>query len=238
MRVILIGYFCEHYQHHKGIYMQTPIAVSPGTVLFKTPKGREEISQRARRLSPSQRRVLIVIDGSKNFEEITEMIPAIIPFQELEEIISLLMQQGFIGSPEESARKPKLVPLDKLAAGMPPPAEATVHHVAPVLALTPAKPSTAPMGITLTQDSDTIRQVKDFMATTAHTYLGLLSAEVIQRIERAKDAAQLIAVVGHWHMALRGSKQGTRFAGPYLEQVKQTLAGGETVEQHAYLLAQ
>jgi hypothetical protein len=90
----------------------------------------------------------------------------------------------------------------------------------------------------LTQDPETIRQVKDFMATTAHTYLGLLSAEVIQRIERAKDAAQLMSVVGHWHMALRGSRQGSRFAGPYLDQVRRTLSGEAPVAEQAQLTAQ
>jgi hypothetical protein len=226
--------------------MRTLVAVSPNTVFAKTSKGREEISQRQHGLTPSQRRVLIVIDGSKNFEEIIALIPAIIPHDQLEQIFSLLLQQGFIASMEDSADKPKLIVLEKPAPAAVLQAveptfqqqavEPTSHHVAPVLSLMHSAASRE--DASLTKDPETIRQVKDFMATTAHTYLGLLSAEVIQRIERAKDAAQLMSVVGHWHMALRGSRQGNRFAGPYLEQVKRTLNGEASLAEPAQLMAQ
>jgi hypothetical protein len=81
----------------------------------------------------------------------------------------------------------------------------------------------------LLQDAEKIRKVKDFMTTTATTYLGLLSADVIHRIERAEGAAQLMAAVGPWHMALRESKHGNRFAGPYLDQVTAALTGRDAV---------
>ena len=217
--------------------MRTLVAVSPNTVFAKTSKGREEISQRQHGLTPSQRRVLIVIDGSKNFEEIVALIPAIIPYDQLEQIFSLLLQQGYIASMEDSADKPKLIVLDRPApAAVLQAVEPTTHHAAPVLSLMPSANSQE--DATLTRTPETIRQVKDFMATTAHTYLGLLSAEVIQRIERAKDAAQLMSVVGHWHMALRGSRQGSRFAGPYLEQVRRTLSGEGSLAEPAQLMAQ
>ena len=62
------------------------------------------------------------------------------------------------------------------------------------------------------------------MTITTQTYLGLLGADMIRRIEHAQDAAQLMAVLGHWHMALQDSKHGSRFAAPYLAQIKQSLA--------------
>jgi hypothetical protein len=78
------------------------------------------------------------------------------------------------------------------------------------------------------EDEETIRQVKDFMIVTAQTYLGLLGGEVIRRVELASDAQALLAAAGHWHVALHGSRQGKRFAAPYLEQVKTALASSGT----------
>ena len=74
-------------------------------------------------------------------------------------------------------------------------------------------------------DDTKLREVKDFMTTTAHTYLGLLSANLIRRIEHAKDAPQLIAMLGQWHMALCDSKHGKRFAASYLDQISAILRG-------------
>ena len=219
--------------------MRTLSAVSPNTVFIKTPKGREEVSQRHHELSPSQRRVLIVIDGIKNFNALIALIPAIIASHELEQIVSFLLQQGFIASAEHSANKPKLVVLEKPVAAASQPA-AALYHVAPLLSVAPAVSLASPSKSESMSVEDTVilRKVKDFMSITAHTYLGLLSAEVIHRIERAKDKAQLMMVVGHWHMALRESKEGKRFAGPYLEQVKVTLSGGKSVFKEEYLMAQ
>ena len=61
--------------------------------------------------------------------------------------------------------------------------------------------------------------VKRYMVTTAQTHLGLLAAEVVDRIERAADAAQL-RVVGHWHMALQDSKRGRATAEDHLREVR------------------
>jgi len=77
----------------------------------------------------------------------------------------------------------------------------------------------------LIQDADKIREIKDFMTVTAQTYLGLLAADIIRRIERTKDAEQLMNVLGQWHMALRDSKQGHRFAAQYMQEITANLRG-------------
>jgi hypothetical protein len=74
-----------------------------------------------------------------------------------------------------------------------------------------------------------LRQVKDFMTITAQTYLGLLGADVIRHVELASDSTELLAAAGHWHMALHASRQGKRFATPYLEQVKNALVNGQEI---------
>lgn len=68
--------------------------------------------------------------------------------------------------------------------------------------------------------NDGLARVKRYMASTAQAHLGLLAAEVVARIERAADAGQLRAVVGHWHMALQDSKHGRAAAEDHLREVR------------------
>jgi hypothetical protein len=69
--------------------------------------------------------------------------------------------------------------------------------------------------------------IKQQMRGAAETYLGLMAADIVRRIERAADAAALTAVLGHWHMALQDSKHGKAVALELLEQVRSGLAGAE-----------
>lgn len=210
--------------------MQTLASHPVHTIFTKTEKGHDEIAQRRFGLTARQRRALIVMDGIKTVSSIGEVMPK----GELEEIVSFLAGEGFI--------VPAAVPSRNTSAGSR--GQVITHESVqkdrPVT-VQPSPPSQAPMRnefrendkAALLQDPEKIRQVKDFMTTTATTYLGLLSADVIHRIERAKGAEQLMTVVGHWHMALRESKQGNRFAGPYLEQVTHALTGkGVHLESH------
>jgi hypothetical protein len=185
----------------------------PGHMVFsKTPRGHEEITHRRFGLTMRQRRVLILIDGVKDFSAVQGMVPK----EDLEEIITFLVEENFVATAEAVARgKPGLrraSPSPHAAVSDRPEQPAPVENNEAGLLPSPEK----------------IREIKDFMTTTATTYLGLLSADVIHRIERAKSAAQLMNVVGYWHMALRESKQGNRFAGPYLEQVTAALTGEKT----------
>lgn len=191
--------------------METHSCYGVHSVFIKTAQGREEISRRSNKLSTRQRQVLIMMDGSKSLGVMT----ALLPLSELKDTVSFLIQHGFIAPLEHGGGQSETPVMNGAAA--------TTHenpgaHVAD---------TSTGLGRenTLTQNPDVVRQVKDFMTTTAHTCLGLLGADVIQRIERARDAAQLMTVVGHWHMALRESRQGNRFAGSYLEQVKAALTG-------------
>lgn len=216
----------------KGNYMLAQILDGTGLVFSKTDKGREEMVKRTFGLNPSQRRVLILIDGSKDLETLADMVPAMVPAGQLSEILVHLLEQGFImPSDSDPAFQPYSGNSSFSSQADPENSrkEAPLFAPASAAALSVATPMEAPVaapaaaGGSLTDDAATIRQVKDFMTTTAQTYLGLLSAPVIQRIEQARTAAQLMTVAGHWNMALRDSPQGKRFAGPYLEQVKTAL---------------
>jgi hypothetical protein len=75
-------------------------------------------------------------------------------------------------------------------------------------------------GIVRTASNEDLERIKRYMVTTAQTHLGLLAAEVVERIERAADTGQLRAVVGHWHMALQDSKRGRATAEEHLREVR------------------
>jgi hypothetical protein len=223
--------------------MQEPTALEGNTVFSKTEKGREEIGRRCHGLNPHQRRLLIVFDGRKDLQ----VIASIMHSPDFADNVSFLAREGLITTVEVPAIKPQPVGSENSESAPSELDETEVHEVTPpypapahVLA-TPGNEVVLPVAsatlvalkepprptdeLALTDDPAKIRQVKDFMTTTTQTYLGLLGANVIQRIERAKDATQLMSVLGHWHMALRDSKQGGRFAGPYLDQVRKSLKG-------------
>ncbi|MFZ6657260.1 hypothetical protein [Undibacterium sp. TJN19] len=168
------------------------------SVFCKTNKGREELTHKRAGLSLKQRSVLIMLDGSKKLSALLTPVPR----QELAEIVDFLATQELITSTDTPEFQPQ------------PAANATQQAAAE-----------KPASTALIQDLDTLCKIKALMTTTAQTCLGLLSADVVRRVESAKDAAQLTTVLGHWHMALRDSRQGPRFAAAYMEQIGAALRG-------------
>lgn len=78
----------------------------------------------------------------------------------------------------------------------------------------------------LTDDPAKIAALKRLLSVTARHYLGLLSVDIERRIDGAQDAAQLLSVLGQWHMALRQSKHGGTYAGQYLALIEAGFYGG------------
>lgn len=187
------------------------------SIFTKTQKGRDEVVQRRAGLNTRQRSVLIMLDGIKRLDKLMSPIPK----DELSHIVDFLTKQEFIrlhpqvdSSQQENpvnAQPEVLTPLEQPT----PPVQIPSH----------AKPKTS----VFLQDEKKLREIKDFMTTTAHTYMGLLSADLIRRIERAKEAPQLMAILGEWFVALRESKHGQRFASAYMEQILASLRGEETL---------
>lgn len=201
--------------------MQISLSHPLHTVFIKTPKGRDEVARRSFGLNPRQRRVLIVMDGTKNLSTMSEVIPK----QELNEIISFLTKESFITLAEDQADARSSMPADPLPDRASEKEKTSLAANDPVLKAAPLPASfSSSSAMTLTQDAEKIREIKDFMTTTATTYLGLMAASLIHRIETAKEASTLMSTVGQWHMALRESKHGNRFATPYLEQVTAALS--------------
>jgi hypothetical protein len=74
--------------------------------------------------------------------------------------------------------------------------------------------------IRLTENPEIIAAVKQRMSISANTYLGLMSEQVINRIQRCHTAEQTLGAAAYWHMALRESKIGTTAATDLLSEVK------------------
>ena len=65
-----------------------------------------------------------------------------------------------------------------------------------------------------------LARIKAMMTESAEACLGLMAADLVRRIDRAADEAQLQSVLGHWHMAMRESKYGREVAGARLAEIK------------------
>lgn len=161
------------------------------TVFAKTGKGREEMNRRAAALTAKQRSLLIMLDGQKRLAEIGTMLPG----HEVAEIVNRLLESGLIAV-EGEMKEP------------PPAREFSAFVVAP-----------RPSGASGAETAKLI-QIKQLMTRSAEDYLGLMAAEVVRRIDKAGDETELLSVLGHWHMALLGSKRGKAAAGVHLEQIK------------------
>lgn len=183
---------------------------SRSTVFSKTAKGREEVIRRIAGLNVRERSVLIMLDGIKRLDRLLTAMPE----EELGRIVDRLAKQNLIQVSSVEEQVPEAICDTTIAA-----------YREQEAALSTVKSA-------FLEDPDKLREVKDFMTSTAHTYLGLLSADLIHRIERAKDAPQLMAVVGQWYIALRDSKHGHRFASGFMEKTLATLRG----EQQASLM--
>lgn len=192
--------------------MQTQSVLSiaasfPGRAVFtKTAKGRNEVAQRSPGLSTRQRQVLILIDGVKQLHAINKIVPE----TEFVRIVDFLQQEEMITLQQSPAT-------GKMSQGA---SRASTSRIADTGVL----PGTTAR--VLTDDPAQIAALKRLLSDTARNYLGLLSVDIERRIDAARDAAQLLSVLGQWHMALRQSKHGGAYAGQYLALIEAGFYGG------------
>lgn len=198
--------------HHSQAVNLHPFWFTWSTVFAKTAKGREEIIRRAAGLNVRERSVLIMLDGMKRLDRLLHALPK----DELGRIVDHLAKHELIEVTAVEEQAPDLEAHSALNTFN------TLNTAAQVTA-----ESTTLTRPAFLCDPSKLREIKYFMTSTAQTYLGLLSADLIHRIERASDAPQLMAVVGQWYLALRDSKHGHRFASAYMENVLAALRGEE-----------
>ena len=102
-------------------------------------------------------------------------------------------------------------------------------QVAPVLAglialglITDGLPA-APVPAPRAQEPTALATIKAELIAAAEAYLGMMAGEIVARVRQAPDAAQLLRVLGHWHMAMQDSKHGKDAAAILLEKTKVAL---------------
>jgi hypothetical protein len=156
-----------------------------GTVFGKTAAGRQEVTTRGAGLSARQRSVLILLDGRKSLGQIETWLTE----EEMLEAIETLVRMGLIAIESQPAPVAAASPKIKPAAPAP----------APVPAL--ASLATAPVPAV-------VLEAATLMRDSAKRHLGLMAADLIRRIDNARDVPQLTAVLGLWHVTLRESKRG------------------------------
>ena len=70
------------------------MAIDPGTRFGKTDKGRQEMARRSGALSAIERRLLILIDGVRSFNELGSFVRV----GELDDALRKLLELGMVGS--------------------------------------------------------------------------------------------------------------------------------------------
>lgn len=75
-------------------------------------------------------------------------------------------------------------------------------------------------------DEDAIRAIKRIIIETSGEHLGIFSRELLDKTERAQDAAQLRVCISQWHMALQESRSGRESCIHWLNAVNELLHHG------------
>lgn len=101
-------------------------------------------------------------------------------------------------------------------------ASITAPHVSSVTAR--GSPSTDTSPAVRPMPTAAVAAARELMASAARKHLGLLAADLVRRIEHAKDESQLAGVIGLWHVSLRESKTGKPCAEGLLAEARALLA--------------
>lgn len=115
------------------------------TVYAKTPKGQSELESRAGGLKPKVRRVLIVIDGRRDLDEVTRLSAS--DEASATEAIRQLLLEGYIdivGLPRPPGTLPEIASDTSAAPAVPPPA--AVPIATPSKDSGPNQPTPDPFG--------------------------------------------------------------------------------------------
>lgn len=161
-----------------------------GIIFRKTPKGSSEIETRAHRLPPRMRSALILVDGRRSTDALRSLI-----VQQCDETLLALREQGFIE------------PVGAAEAAAPVAAAARVADAATVAPARPANGPTPGPAIDLaTLRRDAVRQLTD--------QVGPMAEALALRMERCKDLAELLPLVGTAAQVI-GNVRGAAAAAAY-----------------------
>jgi len=85
-------------------------------------------------------------------------------------------------------------------------------------------PASVPAAVAPSVGAAALVAAREFMVSAARKHLGLMAADLVRRIEQAKDESQLAGVIGLWHVTLRESKTGKPCAEGLLAEARALLS--------------
>lgn len=65
--------------------------------------------------------------------------------------------------------------------------------------------------------------IKADLISAAEAHLGVMASDIVARVRQADDAAQLLRLLGRWHMAMQESRHGREVASSLLDRTRATL---------------
>lgn len=147
----------------------------------KTPKGQEEIETRNHGLHPRARRVLILVDGKRQLEDLRGLCAV----QDLEATISLLEQDGYIEALAAAAPNAETAANDATQAGFRP----------------------LPEGVVTAE----LELARNFIINTLRTFTGpYAKLTLMERAQGAQSHEQMRSVYADWRRAISESPQGSK----------------------------
>lgn len=158
-------------------------------IFAKTERGYTEIVQRSGALSPRVRRVLIFVDGRRSVSELRDMLH----YDDLQHTLGLLEEEGYIEMIGVAGGDEGMEPAAALPVSPPPDTPFRLHP---------------PGG-----DPVRLQKARNFMLNTLNAYVGALGTSSLQdRVEAARNPAEMRALFDEWYFAIVSSRNGRREA--------------------------
>jgi hypothetical protein len=160
------------------------------TICVKTPKGIEEVTKRSEGVNLKARRLLIMVDGSRDFAGLSAMFPS----DDCLVMLEKLLEDGYIT--RRSVSKPT-------EPAPPAPARDTVSMP------TPGMPSGVPAELDAAKRYEMAR---NFMINTTSAFLGVFGSSLRDKIEEATCLEDLQRLFTTWRDAILLTPDGKKQA--------------------------
>ena len=191
------------------------------TLLGKTPLGIEEMQARKLGLSPLERRVLILVDGKRSFQELAAMAGNVA----LPDILANLMQKGCIQVTGRATTPvaPAAVPPGAPAAATPT-AQAAAASAGAASAGAPSAGELAGLPDPAMRSPKEVEMARNFMMNTVNTvFQPNTRLSLLEAIAACKTAEDTRRVYPRWAETIASSVIGARRLPEFREKLFQVL---------------
>lgn len=159
----------------------------PSRAVFrKTPKGVDEVQHRSGKLTPRQRRILIMVDGKRTVEELRELAST----DDLSNVLGHLEEEGYIELVGLKGENEAITRQDRLPS------------------LTDFRPLPEP------RKPEELDMARHFMINTIKAFCRgpIIHLSLIDEIAAAQSHEELRALYGQWFRLIQESAEGRRRA--------------------------